>query len=71
LLVSYSRIALQRHYLSDVLGGIAVALFFTMIMVFIINKIFHTIKMDEDKQMMMNKRLQFIYLALAVVLVML
>ncbi|MBN2280902.1 MAG: phosphatase PAP2 family protein [Candidatus Marinimicrobia bacterium] len=71
LLVSYSRIALQRHYLSDVFGGIAIALAFTIIMVFVINRLNIKMQLNKDKLMMMNKRLRFVFLALTVVLTML
>ena len=70
LLVSYSRIALQRHYLSDVLGGIAIAFVFTIIAVFLINQLNRKMKLDEEKQMMMNKRLRFVFLGLTILLAM-
>ena len=67
-LVCYSRIALQKHYLSDVLAGIAVALFFVFVTVWIANNTYKRRNMDENKLSVLNKKLGLIFLGLAVVL---
>ena len=68
LLVSYSRIALQRHYLSDILGALGVALFFIPISYWFVNFIYKKNKVDQAKVDQMAKRLGVVYLLLAVVL---
>jgi undecaprenyl-diphosphatase len=68
MLVSISRIALQKHYLSDILAGIAVALFFMLVAVFIANLIYKRRNIDEMKILQMNKRLGFVFIGLAVLL---
>jgi undecaprenyl-diphosphatase len=68
-LVCCSRIALQKHYLSDVLAGIAVALFFIVIAIWIANNIYKRRKMDEAKLTILNKKLGFVFIGLAVLLI--
>ena len=70
MLVCYSRIALQKHYLSDILAGVGTALFFLLIVVWVVNYFYRLQKMDEKKLYLMNKRLRFVFLGLAVVLCM-
>jgi len=70
MLVCYSRIALQKHYLSDILAGAGTALFFLLITVWVVNYFYRLQKMDEKKLYLMNKRLRIIFLGLAVVLCM-
>jgi tellurite resistance protein TehA-like permease len=67
--VCCSRIALQKHYLSDVLAGIAVALFFIVIAIWIANNIYKRRKMDEAKLTILNKKLGFVFIGLAVLLI--
>ena len=66
LLVSYSRIALQKHYLSDIIGALGVALFFFPAGYWFANFVYKQQKVDESGLEMMTKRLGFIFLALAV-----
>jgi len=68
LLVCYSRIAQQSHYLSDVLAGIGTALFFLPIAVWLTNKLYKKRKIDEDKLIMLSQKLVFIFIVLALVL---
>lgn len=68
-LVCCSRIALQRHYLSDVLAGISVALFFIVIAIWIVNNINRRRNLDELKLAKLNKRLGFIFIGLAIFLI--
>ena len=68
ILVSISRIALQKHYLSDVIAGIAVALFFILVAIFIANRIYKRRNITEMKIAQFTKRFGFIFLGLAVLL---
>ena len=68
LMVCYSRIALQKHYLSDVLGGIAIAMLFVIISIWIVNFAYQKMKLDSEKQKMMNKRLGFILIGFSILL---
>lgn len=68
VLVCYSRIALQKHFLSDVLAGIAIALFFVFIAVWVVNSFYKRRNMDANKLSFMNKRLGFIFVGLAILL---
>lgn len=70
MLVCYSRIALQKHYLSDILAGAGTALLFLLIVVWVVNYFYRFQKMDEKKLYLMNKRLRIIFLGLAVVVCM-
>ena len=70
VLVCYSRIALQKHFLSDILAGVGTALFFLLVTVWVVNYFYRLQKMDEKKLYLMNKRLRFVFLGLAVVLCM-
>ena len=67
-LVCYSRIALQKHFLSDVLAGIAIALFFVFVALWIVNFIYKRRSIDEKKLSDLNKRLGFIFTGLAILL---
>lgn len=68
-LVCCSRIALQKHYLSDVLAGISVALFFIVIAVSIANNIYKRRNMNESKLAKLNKKLGFVFIGLAFFLI--
>jgi membrane-associated phospholipid phosphatase len=70
VLVCYSRIALQRHYLSDVLGGIGIALLFVLIGNWFTNRFYARMKVDQARLVMMTKRLGFVFFVLAVFLYM-
>lgn len=70
ILVCYSRIALQKHFLSDILAGVGTALFFLLIVVWVVNYFYRLQKMDEKKLYLMNKRLRFVLIGLAIVLCM-
>jgi undecaprenyl-diphosphatase len=67
LLVCYSRIALQKHFFSDVLAGIATALLFLIVAYWIVNRVYARRKIDEKSLSGLNKRLGFIFIALAVI----
>jgi membrane-associated phospholipid phosphatase len=69
ILVSFSRIALQKHYLSDVLSGISVALFFMLIAAWVVNRMLELRKFDNPKLMLLNKRLGFVFIVLAIFLI--
>lgn len=68
ILVCYSRIALQKHFLSDVLAGIAIALFFVFVAIWIVNNIYKRRNMDGQKLSVLNKKLGFIFIGLAILL---
>jgi undecaprenyl-diphosphatase len=70
LLVCYARIALQKHFLSDVLAGVGTALFFLLIAVWVVNYFFRVRNIDEKKLFLMNGKIRIVFLALAVVLCM-
>ena len=70
VLVCYSRIALQRHYLSDVLGGIGIALLFVVIANWLVNRFTVRMKIDQARLAIVTKRLGFVFFGLAVLLVM-
>ena len=70
MLVCYSRIALQKHYLSDILAGAGTALLFLLITLWVVNHFYRFQKMDEKKLYVMNKRIRIIFLGLAVILCM-
>ena len=67
-LVCYSRIALQKHFLSDVSAGVAIALFFVFVSLWIVNFIYKRRNIDEKKLSDLNKRLGFIFTGLAILL---
>jgi membrane-associated phospholipid phosphatase len=69
LLVCYSRIAQQAHFLSDVLAGIGTALFFIPIAVWLTNRFYKKMKMNEDKLNMLSRRLIFIYIGFTAILI--
>lgn len=69
ILVCYARIALQKHFLSDVLAGIAIALFFLFVAVRVVNMIYKRRAMDDKKLAVLNKKLGFIFMGLAVYLI--
>ncbi len=68
LLVCYSRIALQAHFLSDVLAGIGTALFFIPIAVWITNSFYKKRKIDDRKLTLLTQRLVYIFIGLTVIL---
>jgi len=67
-LVCYSRIALQRHFPSDVLAGIAVALLAVVIGHWIVNFFYKQRSIDNDKLQSLSFRLCFVFIALAILL---
>jgi undecaprenyl-diphosphatase len=70
VMVCYSRIALQRHYLSDVLGGIAVALLFVVIGNWVANRFYERMKIDQARLATMAQRLGLVFFGSAVLLTM-
>lgn len=68
LLVMYSRIALQFHYISDLTASVAVALVFTPIAAWLANGIYALKKMNETQLVVMNKRLIGVYIGLAIII---
>jgi membrane-associated phospholipid phosphatase len=66
--VCFSRIALQAHFLSDVLAGIGTALFFIPFAVLLTNKFYNKLKVDEEKLTLLSKRLTIIFIVFAVIL---
>lgn len=68
VLVCFSRVALQAHFLSDVLAGIGTALFFIPLAVWLANQFFAKLKMDENKLTQMTKRLLFVFIAFTAIL---
>jgi membrane-associated phospholipid phosphatase len=68
-LVCCSRIALQKHYVSDVLAGISVALFFIVIAIWAVNSINKRRNLDELKLAKLNRNLGFVFIGLAIFLV--
>lgn len=69
ILVCYSRIALQAHYLSDVLAGIGTAAASFLAAVFLSNKIYKLNKVDEKKLERMVIILTVVLLLLTVYLI--
>lgn len=68
IFVCCSRIALQKHFLSDVLAGIAIALLFVVVAVPVVNFIYKKRRINEQNLEGYNKRLCIIFMALAVLL---
>ena len=68
ILVCYSRIALQKHFLSDVLAGMAIALFFVFVAIQVANYLYKRRNTDEIELSFLNKKLGFIFTGLAVLL---
>jgi membrane-associated phospholipid phosphatase len=68
VLVCYSRIALQRHYLSDVLAGLGIALLFVVIGIWIANYFYERRKIGQAMLVTLSKRLGFVFFGLAVAL---
>ena len=68
LLVCYSRIALQAHFLSDVIAGIGTALFFIPFSVLFVNFSFRRNKVNVDKLNSMSKRFLFLFIGLTIIL---
>jgi undecaprenyl-diphosphatase len=68
LLVCYSRIALQAHFLSDVLAGIGTALFFIPFSVLFVNFSFRRNKVNVDKLNLMSKKFIFLFIGLTIIL---
>ena len=66
--VCFSRIALQAHFLSDVLAGIGTALFFIPFAVLLTNKFYNKLKVDEVKLTLLSKRFVIIFIVFAVIL---
>lgn len=70
LLVAYSRIALQRHYLSDVLAALGVALVFVPVATWFVNRQYQKRGMDPEKLARFSSRLGVVFVFLAVALCM-
>jgi undecaprenyl-diphosphatase len=68
LLVCYSRIALQAHFLSDVLAGIGTALFFIPFSILFVNFSFRRNKVNVDKLNLMSKKFIFLFIGLTIIL---
>ena len=68
ILVCCSRVALQKHYPSDVIAGTAVALFFGCAAVFLINAFYKKRGVTEALLVKMNKKYVFLFVGLACVL---
>jgi membrane-associated phospholipid phosphatase len=68
LLVCYSRIALQAHFLSDVLAGIGTALFFIPFSVLFVNFSFRRKKVNVDKLNLMSQKFVFLFIGLTILL---
>lgn len=68
VLVCYSRIAQQAHYLSDVLAGIGTALFFMPIAIWLTNRFYEKRKINGYKPDMFSQRIILIFIGLTVVL---
>jgi membrane-associated phospholipid phosphatase len=68
LLVCYSRIALQAHFLSDVLAGIGTALFFIPFSILFVNFSFRRNKVNVDKLNLMLKKFIFLFIGLTIIL---
>jgi undecaprenyl-diphosphatase len=68
VLVCYSRIALQRHFLSDVLAGFGIALLFVVIAIWIVNHFYKRRKVGQALLATLSKRLGFVFFGLAVIL---
>ena len=68
LLVCYSRIALQAHFLSDVIAGIGTALFFIPIAILFVNFRYKRNKVNLNKLNLMSKRYIFLFIGLTIIL---
>ncbi|MBN2554651.1 MAG: phosphatase PAP2 family protein [Anaerolineales bacterium] len=68
ILVSYSRLALQRHYPSDILAGAAFGLLAVVIGVYIVNAMYRRQGMDAEKLQRLSFPLALIFIVLAVFL---
>jgi len=68
LLVCYSRIALQAHFLSDVIAGIGTALFFIPFSILFVNFLYRRNKVNGDKLNLMSKKYFFIFMGLTIIL---
>jgi membrane-associated phospholipid phosphatase len=68
VLVCCSRVALQKHFPSDVIAGTAVALFFVFVAVLSINAFYRKRGMSKTLLVRMNKKYVFVFIGLAVVL---
>ena len=68
ILVSYSRLALQRHYPSDILAGAAFGLLAVVIGAYIVNAMYRRQGMDAEKLQRLSLPLTLIFTVLAVFL---
>lgn len=68
ILVCYSRIALQKHFPSDVLAGLAIALLAVVVGHWIANRVFRRRKIDEGKLHSSHLKICFVFVALAALL---
>jgi undecaprenyl-diphosphatase len=68
ILVCYSRIALQAHFLSDVLAGIGTAIAFIPFSILFVNFLSRKNKLNRDKLKMMTKRFILLFIGLTIIL---
>jgi undecaprenyl-diphosphatase len=68
LLVCYSRIAQQAHFLSDILAGIGTALFFIPFSILFVNFSFRRNKVNIDKLNLMSKKFILLFIGLTIIL---
>jgi membrane-associated phospholipid phosphatase len=68
LLVCYSRIALQAHFLSDVLAGIGTALFFIPFSILFVNFRCRRNKVNMEKFDLMSRRIILLFIGLTIIL---
>jgi undecaprenyl-diphosphatase len=68
VLVCLSRVALQKHFPSDVIAGAAVALFFVPVAVLLVNAYCKKRRVNDELLIKMHRKYVFVFLALAVVL---
>ena len=68
LMVGYSRMALQKHYLSDILAGEGLAMIVLPLAVIVTNTFYLKKNIDEAKLSVLNSRLWFIFIALTILL---
>jgi undecaprenyl-diphosphatase len=68
ILVCYSRIALQAHFLSDVLAGIGTALAFIPVSILFVNFLCRKNKLNKDRLKIMSKRFILVFIGLTIIL---
>ncbi|MBN1998698.1 phosphatase PAP2 family protein [candidate division KSB1 bacterium] len=68
VLVCYSRIALQKHFPSDIMAGISIAMLSVVFGVWMTNFVYRKRGIGPDRLAGLTKRLGFVFLGLAVLL---